>query len=234
VLDDPLDRVRRSLERARSERLLGRGPIEQHVEHARGFATIIEHLAARREPLPKRVLPPESRLSRETIQDPLRIVDLGSGAGLPGLIIGALLVTAELVLVEGGSRRARLLEESVKNCDLTGRTSVAAVRAEEAGRKPAYRGMFDVVVARAFGPPAVTAENAAPFLRQGGWLVVSEPPEHSDTALRWRSDALGVLGMRLGDRWVIRGFHYQVIWQDELCTERFPRRVGVATKRPLF
>jgi len=92
-----------------------------------------------------------------------------------------------------------------------------------------------VVTARSFGPPAVVAECAAPLLRTGGWLVVSEPPDQSDeeAARRWPAEPLAQLGLRPGER-LQAAFDYRVLSQAEPCPERFPRRNGVPARRPLF
>jgi len=109
---------------------------------------------------------------------------------------------------------------------------VVRARAEDAGRIPHLRGSFDAVVARSFGSPPVTAECAAPFLHPGGLLVVSEPPR-ADPEARWPRDGLATLGLE-PLRTARTGFGYQVLRQNDPCPDRFPRRAGVAAKRPLY
>ena len=92
---------------------------------------------------------------------------------------------------------------------------------------------MDLVTARGFGPPAVTAECAAPFLVLGGQLLVSEPPE-SDPDSRWPAAGLALLGMNLDQVTSPTPAHYAVIDQGERCPDRYPRRVGIPVKRPLF
>jgi 16S rRNA (guanine527-N7)-methyltransferase len=91
------------------------------------------------------------------------------------------------------------------------------------------------VVVRSFGPPAVTAECGAPFLRVGGLLVVSEPPAEEGKALeeRWPADGLAPLGLEPAERWT-EPFTYHASRQVTPCPDRYPRRVGIPTKRPLF
>ena len=72
--------------------------------------------------------------------------------------------------------------------------NVIAGRVEETARIPELVEAFDLVTARSFGPPAVTAECGAQFLRVGGVMIVSEPPDDSDNA-RWNSAKLGDLGL---------------------------------------
>lgn len=103
-------------------------------------------------------------------------------------------------------------------------------RAEEAGRG-AGRGAYDVVVARSFGPPATTAECGAPFLAEGGRLIVAEPPGGEPD--RWPAEGLRLLGLEAAER-MVEPSAYQVLIRIAPCPDRFPRRVGVPAKRPLF
>ncbi|MGH9005022.1 MAG: RsmG family class I SAM-dependent methyltransferase, partial [Acidimicrobiia bacterium] len=120
-----------------------------------------------------------------------RVLDLGSGGGVPGLVLAHELPALRIVLVDAAVRRCRFLREAIADVGLTGQVEVVEERAETAARHPTLRGAFDVVVARSFGAPALTAECAVGFLRLGGSLVVSEPPEASG---RWPPEALDELG----------------------------------------
>jgi 16S rRNA (guanine527-N7)-methyltransferase len=225
--------LREVLRAARDAGFLGPGPIERHFLHAEGFVSL-----ARTRPLAS-VHP--------------RVLDLGSGGGLPGLVVALQWPAATLVLLEANERRAHFLERAVINCGLEDRVTVVQDRAEITGHDPNYRGAFDGVVVRSFGPPAVVAECAAPFLDVGGWMIVSEPPGGANTGVEREShDALaGSPGSVIDDsgRWpreklaqfglapvefVRLEFGYQILEQRELCPDRFPRRNGIPSKRPLF
>jgi 16S rRNA (guanine527-N7)-methyltransferase len=203
---------------ARRAGFLGPWPIEPHLEHAAGFVDL-----ARRQAV------------RSGAGAPL-ILDLGSGGGLPGLVIAMRWPATTLVLLDANERRAEFLQRAVRRCGLGERVTVVHQRAEVGGRDPEYRGTFDGVVVRSFGAPAVVAECGAPFLRQGGWLIVSEPPGASDEnghRDRWPADGVAQVGLEPGE-FVREGFGYQVLHQREACPERFPRRNGVPAKQPLF
>jgi 16S rRNA (guanine527-N7)-methyltransferase len=221
------------LEAARDAGFLGPGPIERHLRHAEGFVTLARIQAEGETP---------------------RILDLGSGGGLPGLVVAGAWPEAILVLLEANERRAQFLGRAVNACGLQKRVSVVHQRAEIYGRNPLSRGTFDGVVVRSFGPPAVVAECAAPLLRAGGWLIVSEPPsdDGSDSleegisadpeevwrapaveSGRWPSGELVRLGLEPVE-WVRSEFGYQILRQVLPCPDRFPRRNGVPAKRPLF
>lgn len=168
-------------------------------------------------------------------------LDLGSGGGVPGLVLASLReeISAELpgaglcegVLLEASGRRAELLADAVDLLDLGERCRVVHARAEAAARSE-LRGRCSVVWSRSFGSPATTAECAAGFLGVGGWLVVSEPPAGSEQ--RWPAGPLGELGLEPVMSAAVSGFHYQVLRLARPCPERFPRRDGVPSKRPLY
>ena len=192
------------LERARRLGVLGPGPVDEHVVHAERFIDALEDFPAGSV-----------------------VVDLGSGAGVPGLVVADRRSDLRLALLESLERRAALLDEAVAELGWQDRVTVLHARAEEVGRDTEWRGRADAVLARSFGPPATTAECAAPLLRVGGRLVVSEPPDGSD---RWPAEGLAALGMAPA----VAGMGVSVIPQAEPWPEGFPRRVGLPAKRPLF
>jgi 16S rRNA (guanine527-N7)-methyltransferase len=163
---------------------------------------------------------------------PLACVDLGSGGGVPGLVLATHWPASTWTLIEAGRRRSAFLDAAVTRLGLADRARIAPERAEVVGRDPMHRGAYTLVVARSFGPPAVTAECAAPLLATGGLLVVSEAPG-SDGA-RWHAGGLAGLGMSpvqlIGD---VAGT-FQVLLQRSTCPHTYPRRVGVPSKRPVF
>ena len=161
----------------------------------------------------------------------LRFADLGSGGGVPALVLLEQWPQAQAVLVEAAVRRAAFLREAVAELGWGSRVEVLEERAELTGRREELRGTLGLVTARSFARPAVTAECAAPLLAVGGLLLVSEPPEDAD---RWSQDGLVQLGMRPEPGVEEDGFHFQLVRQAEPCPDRYPRRTGVPERRPLF
>ena len=107
------------------------------------------------------------------------VVDLGSGGGLPGLVVAVARPDLRLVLIERRATRADHLVRLVRRLGLTDRVSVQASDAQAVHLdQPA-----DAVMARSFGPPVRTARAALRLLDADGILVVSEPPDATD---RWR------------------------------------------------
>lgn len=116
--------------------------------------------------------------------DARRLADLGSGGGLPGLVIAVRRPDLALVLVERRTQRADLLRRAVLSLELGDRVSVQATDVKVLADD--HAGTFDVVTARSFAAPRVTARWASKLLRSAGLLIVSEPPV--DQPDRW-SDA---------------------------------------------
>jgi 16S rRNA (guanine527-N7)-methyltransferase len=185
------------------------------IRHAKGFAAVGRRLLGDQ---PSPVL-----------------VDLGSGGGLPGLVVAREWPEARIVLLEANGRRATFLGRAVASLGLAGRVAVEHRRAEAFGQMPERRGTFDLVLARSFGPPGVVAECGAPLLKTGGWILVSEPPGQGidEAAARWPREPLALLGLAPGER-IREEFKYRALRQSEPCPPRFPRRNGVPAKRPLF
>jgi 16S rRNA (guanine527-N7)-methyltransferase len=194
------------LEESRSLGFLGPGPVREHEAHAEAMLALVPAGVA-------------------------SLLDLGSGGGVPGLVLAARLPGVAVTLLEGGDRRAAFLERALRSLQLGDRCTVLAQRAEVAGRDATLRGSFDVVVARSFGSPAVTAECAAPLLRVGGRLIVSDTPTPDPE--RWPEEPLAALGLRfVGIEGA--GPHFAVLEQMTPCPDRFPRKTGIPERRPLW
>jgi 16S rRNA (guanine527-N7)-methyltransferase len=109
------------------------------------------------------------------------VIDLGSGGGVPGLVIARARPDLRLVLVDRRAARADHLLRLVGRLDLADRVEVLALDAATVARdRP---GTADAVVARGFGSPAATLRAARPLMRDGALVVVSEPPRAEP--VRW-------------------------------------------------
>ena len=159
------------------------------------------------------------------------LLDLGSGGGLPGLVLAARLPEARFWLLDGRVGRAQLLEAAVKELGWSDRVTVVTGRAEVVAHDPELRSSFQAVVARSFGPPAATAECGAGFLAPDGVLVVSGSPGGAPE--RWPVGPLAELGLKL-DGLAVSPRSFVILRRVERCPDRFPRRVGVPEHRPLF
>lgn len=119
------------------------------------------------------------------------LADLGSGGGLPGLVIAVRRPDLAITLVERRHSRADLLMRAVRALSLMDRVTVLADDVRVLGARAA--GTFDAVTARSFAAPPITAQWAGILLRAGGVLVVSEPPDVDPQ--RWPADTLASAGL---------------------------------------
>ena len=195
------------LTRAQERGLLGPGPVDEQLEHARRLAELIG--------------PP-----------PSSFLDLGSGAGIPGLVLALAWPTATGVLLDSGRRRGDHLRAACAELGLADRVAVVVARAEEAAHRPEWRGRLALVVARGFGRPAVTAECAVGFLEAGGELVVSEPPGGAPE--RWDRAGLARLGLGAPEVRSAGGASIARLRLERAPGREWPRRTGVPARRPLW
>lgn len=194
------------LERAHRLGFLGPGPVDPHVDHARAFARAV--------PAP-----------------PAQAADLGSGGGIPALVLVEQWPDSCWWLIESRERRASFLAESVVVMGVAPRVHVLHARAEDVGADPERRGTCDLVTARSFGAPPVTAECAAGLLKLHGALVVSEPPAPREN--RWPRAPLARLGL-VPEQTFEGPPRLQLLRQAELCGPEYPRESGRAKRRPLW
>lgn len=209
------------LERSREFGFLGPGDVGVHIDNARLFSRLLrEDLVA------------GTVAARRPREDVSQVLDLGSGGGVPGLVIAWDLPQIRMTLCDAMEKRCRFLRDAVTSLGIQDRVEVLCGRAEVLAHSPTWRNRFASVVARSFGPSAVTAECAAGFLAEGGRLYVSEPP--APVPGRWPADGLAALGLELGDQAVDDEVRIQVLRRIGPVPDRYPRRDGIPAKRPLF
>src|SRR6202034_241076 len=131
---------------ARARGFIGPGPLMPHVAHALRFSRAL------------------GQVRGTELHPGDRVVDLGAGGGLPGLVLAMSCAGLRMTLVEGSTRRGAFLQGAVRHCELEERVDVAVERAEVLGSDPQFRGHHTVVVSRSFGSPGETAECASPLL----------------------------------------------------------------------
>ncbi len=173
-------------------------------------------------------------LELEALLAARRVVDIGSGAGLPALPLAIALPKARVVALDSTSRKTAFVSRAIEHCAIDNACAVTA-RAED---WTAGEGRFDVVTARALAPLEVVAEYAAPLLRVGGRLI-SWRGRREAGAEAAAEAAAPMLGLKVGEIHRVEPYagaqhrHLHVITKVQLTSERFPRRAGVARKRPL-
>lgn len=152
---------------------LGAAPIESVITHARQFIVALP-------------------------SDAHRVVDVGSGGGVPGLVIAVERADLQVVLTDRMTRRTDFLARAVTGLGLSERVVVLPGDAAALSWEAQWRGQFDAAVARGLGAPPITAELCRGFVREGGVLVVSEPPDGAGGS-RWNASGLARLGWQAAD-----------------------------------
>jgi len=122
-----------------------------------------------------------------------RLLDIGSGAGLPGLIIAIACEQLEVVLLDSIGKKTRFLEETVKQLGLSGRVSVITGRAEELARTK-QRASFDLATSRAVGHLGLVAELSVPLLKVGGRLLCQKSRNQVASEIKELEAVLKALG----------------------------------------
>jgi 16S rRNA (guanine527-N7)-methyltransferase len=185
--------------------LLGPEPVERHVEHASAWAGALE---------------------------PSDFLDLGSGAGVPGLVLATLWPDRHATLLDGQLRRTAWLRTAVVRLGLTSRVTVLEGRAEDLGHTPRHREAYRLAVARGFGPPATTAECGGAFVAIGGTLSVSDVPGGSSS--RWPAEGLSRLGLEMSTQVVHPSGSFVILRRHAPLEGDLPRRRNLPLKRPLW
>lgn len=164
------DRLIETLRDAQRLGFFGRRPVEEAAQHAHGFVDAIGSL------------PPNAR-----------VIDIGSGGGLPGLVLAVAYPETSITLVDRREKRTDFLRRAVRR---SGWANVTIVHADVADlvRQVRSDGLdpYDVVTARGFGPPEVTLGFAVGLVAPEGRIVISEPP----TGDRWDPELLASVGRR--------------------------------------
>jgi 16S rRNA (guanine527-N7)-methyltransferase len=166
-----------------------------------------------------------------------RCLDVGSGGGLPGIPLAIAFPALSVTLLEATGKKTAFLRETLDALDLPN-VAVVTARAEDAGRDPAHRDAYDLVVARALAPLDVALEWCLPFVKTGGVLVL---PRGSDLAEQMPAGwvAAKALAARLRPPVPLDladlppGRALAVADKLGRTPRAFPRRAGLASKRPL-
>jgi 16S rRNA (guanine527-N7)-methyltransferase len=176
-------------------------------------------------------LPPERRAGR------LALLDVGSGAGFPGLPLAIAFPAWRVTLLEATGKKVRFLEHAIAELGLA-HTRAVPGRAEEAAHTAAERGRYDVVAARALAPLPTLLEYCQPFARVGGLTVALKKGDLAAELAAGRR-AAGLLGGALDAPVPVAlpglddGRVLVVVRQVRACPPTYPRAAGAPVKRPL-
>ena len=164
-------------------------------------------------------------------------IDVGSGAGFPGIPLAIALPQVHFVLLDALDKRVKFLQSAVDALGLN--AEAVHLRAEDAARRPEFREQFDIALARAVAPLNVLAEYLLPFVRTGGQMLALKGPD-AENELTQAGAAIALLGGGTGyiEPVSIPGrdwSHRLVAVEKQSPTpEKYPRRAGMPEKKPLI
>lgn len=168
---------------------------------------------------------------------PLYVADLGTGAGFPGIPLAIMLPHVRFVLMDSLNKRISFIDEVVRELGLNN-VQTSCGRLEELGREAVFREQFDAVVSRAVADLRVLCELSSPFLKVGG-VLVSYKGENAARELDSCDKAFSELKLVLEHNVEYTEINSEkrrlllVLKKMDFCPDRYPRRTGIPSKRPL-
>ncbi len=177
-------------------------------------------------------------LPRAELQAGARVIDVGTGAGFPGLPLRIVCPGVRLTLLEATRKKVDFLEHLLRRLGLTD-VEVIHARAEDLGHRPGYREGYDWALARALAEMPTLAEYLLPLVRVRG-AVLAQKGENAPAEVHAAEEAIRILGGRLRklvpvDLHGLAETRYLVVVDKVAATpEKYPRRPGIPEKRPLL
>ena len=184
-----------------------------------------------------RMVGPVTQLARpdpdRAVTTAIRMVDMGTGAGFPGLALKIALPEIDVTLIEATGKKVQFLEAVIGELGLSGVVAMHA-RAEEIGTLPEYRGAYDLVTARGVSSLAALFEMAAPLLRMGGVGLFPKGLDLADE-LATGQRAAKIVGLTVESDDVIAESETRliVVRKTTETPRQYPRRPGIPAREPL-
>ena len=161
----------------------------------------------------------------------IKVIDIGCGAGFPGIPLKIEFPDIELTLVDSVAKKIAFVDHVISMLKLRDTRAVCG-RAEELGQDREYREKYDLCVSRAVARLNVLAEYCLPFVKTGGSFVAQKGPD-IDGEVASAENAVKLLGGSLKEKIKVPSGFLLVIKKIRSCPAEFPRRTGIPVKRPL-
>ncbi len=168
-----------------------------------------------------------------------RLVDIGAGAGFPGMVLAVAMPDLNVVLVESIAKKTKFLTQAAEDLGLSQRVQIINARAESLGHQKEYRAGFDFATARAVGSMGLICELALPLLKVSGYLIAPKSRKQAAEESRSAEKAAPALGGKLEevldiDRSVTEKEHVLLLIKKTKNTpDRYPRKAAQIKREPL-
>ena len=166
-----------------------------------------------------------------------RVIDVGTGAGFPGIPLKIVYPELEITLLDSLNKRVKFLDEVIEELGLTGIQAVHS-RAEDLAQDAAHRQQYDICVSRAVANLATLSEYCIPFVKQGGYFI-SYKSTQIEEELKQAKNAVQVLGGTLEQIETVQipgttiERQFVMIRKTGTTPKKFPRKAGTASKTPI-
>ncbi|PJI08365.1 MULTISPECIES: 16S rRNA (guanine(527)-N(7))-methyltransferase RsmG [Clostridium] len=166
-----------------------------------------------------------------------KVIDVGTGAGFPGIPIAIMDENIQVVLLDSLQKRVNFLDEVIKQLDLKNIRTVHG-RAEDFGANKEYREKFDIVVSRAVANMSVLNEFCIPFVKISGYLIALKGPVVNEEISQAKK-SISVLGGKLDEvinvEFENEDFKHNlvVIKKEKATPKKYPRKAGKVSKNPI-
>ncbi len=176
--------------------------------------------------------------NREEFRQAERIIDVGTGAGFPGIPLAILAPEKKFVLMDSLAKRLKIIDELCAEAGISNVETIHA-RAEELARNKKHREKYDLCVSRAVANLAVLSEYCLPFIKVGGYFLAYKGPEAAAETAE-AEKAIKLLGGNLQEIFDASLEKYRISHKIVLIKKvkntlsKYPRKVGTPTKEPLL
>lgn len=178
-----------------------------------------------------------SVLESNVIKSGMKIIDIGTGAGFPGIPLKIILPDCDILLVDSLNKRVNFLNEVIRMLELDGIEAIHG-RAEEVAKKPEYREQFNIVVSRAVANMTVLSEYCVPFAKIGGYFIAMKGPS-SENEIEESKGAIRILGGKIKNvvetRMLKSDMNHRLVIVEKVKSTmiKYPRNSGQIEKKPL-
>lgn len=173
----------------------------------------------------------------EPLKSCTNLIDIGTGAGFPGIPLKIMRPELQVVLLDSLNKRVNFLNEVIRALGLTGINAIHG-RAEDFAREDVYREKFDVVISRAVANMSVLSELCIPYVKNGGYFVAMKGPS-VDEEISEGSKAVKILGgsieniMEVDIEDTDLKHNLVIVKKVKATPNTYPRKAGTASKKPL-